>query len=987
MSAAFLIARSWSSAVAWAGVPRARGHAEERLPVPHFATPVATGTARTRRNGPTVLALAVLLACSSGSVLAQREAPARKNSEPSVSAARVSPVARASFVRELGGISEYRLPNGLQVLLFPDEAQSTTTVNITYRVGSRHESPGEYGMAHLLEHLMFKGTPRHRDLAETFARRGMRFNGTTTSDRTNYFANFNADPTTLDLALTVEADRMLNSFIAKSDLDKEMTVVRNEYERGENEPFEVLNKRVLGAAYDWHNYGHDTIGPRSDIENVPIERLQAFYKRFYRPDNATLMVAGRFDPKATLARISQLFSPLHNPAAPVPRPYTEEPAQDGERTVVVRRVGGQPLLLAYYHVPAMAHPDSAPLLVLGMLLSLEPSGQLYKALVQTKLALAAGVSGLGGADPGGIRAYAVLPPDGDKAAVEQRLLDIVEGRLQQPFDETELARVRELALMSYREQMKDPQALIQQISSLGATDWRLLFQLMEDIPKVTLADVERVRRAYLRPANRTLGRYLPAEQAERVEIPAAPPLEARLAGLQGPPKLEAGERFDPTPQRLAERTATRRLPSGIELDTLRKQTRGNTVQLEMHLRWGERKETFKHPGTDLVARLMDEGSAGVSKQALQDRLVQLRASMSISGGDQGAVLRISAEKDTLLEVLKMAADVMQHPLLPEQAFERARLAGLAGLEGERQELETLRQLAVRDHYNRARGVSLGDPDYLMTIDEQVAQLKATTLDAVRAFHTRYWSANDARVAVVGALPQGLDAAIEQLFGGWKKPEAPAYVRYVDTADSIPPARFDAMAVDKANAAMRWRLDFALNDRDPDYLPLMVATHILGGGSLENRLSVSVRQKAGLSYGVGASLSAAHFGNDAELIIGGSFAPQNREQVLALVREELVRMGRDGITEAELTRARTDLLEGLRQERADDAALASGLLTMADQGETWKTIADREARLQALTVAEVNAAWRRLIKVDGFVISTVGDFKGLQSPQSQSPAPQ
>lgn len=952
---------------------------------------------------PHVLALAAFLACTSAPTWAQRAGAPTSSSAPASAPAPASASASASataaagakdkalparagqaqFVREMGGISEYRLPNGLQVLLFPDDAQSTTTVNITYRVGSRHESPGEYGMAHLLEHLMFKGTPSHRDLAEVFAKRGMRFNGTTTSDRTNYFSNFNADPGTLDFALTLEADRMLNSFIAKSDLDKEMTVVRNEYERGENEPFQVLNKRVLGAAYDWHNYGHDTIGPKSDIENVPIEKLQAFYKRFYRPDNATLMVAGRFDAARTLTRISQLFGGLRNPATPVPRPYTVEPPQDGERTVVVRRVGGQPILLSYYHVPAMAHPDSAPLLVLGLMLSLQPSGQLYKDLVEPKLALAAGLTGLGGADPGGIRAFAVLPPDADKAAVEQRLLDIVEGRTGKPFEESELVRVRELALMSYREQMKNPEALIQQISSLGATDWRLLFQLMEDIPKVTLADVERVRQAYLRPTNRTLGRYLPVEQVERVEIPAAPPLDARLAGLKGPPKVEEGERFDPTPAHLADRTVVRRLPSGIEFMALNKRTRANTVQLDMQLRWGERNETFRHRGTDLVARLMDEGTPTLSKQALQDRLVQLRANLNISSEDQGATLRISAEKDTLLEVLRMAADLMQHPLLPQDAFDRDQKASLAGLEGQRQDLETLRQAAVRDHYNRARGVKLGDPDYLMSTDEQLAQLRSTTLEDVKAFHAQYWSANDAKVAVVGAVPEGLEQAIDPLFGAWKKPKAPAYVRYEGKADRIPAARFDSLAKDKANAAMRWRLDFALNDRDADYLPLMMAAHILGGGSLENRLSVSIRQKAGLSYGVGASLSAPHFGDDAELVIGGSFAPQNREQVLSLVQDELVRMSRDGITDAELARAKSDILAGLRQGRADDGNLAAALLGMAERGDTWKTVAERDAALQAVTVEQVNAAWRKRIAVDGFVVSTVGDFKDDAKTPTQS----
>ncbi|UXH77271.1 M16 family metallopeptidase [Roseateles amylovorans] len=933
-----------------------------------------------------VWSAAVTLSLAAGGLQAQTVTPSSAANKVSASQgvrklgptpAKASAKAGATqptFVRELGGISEYRLPNGLQILLFPDEAQSTTTVNITYRVGSRHESSGEYGMAHLLEHLMFKGTPTHRRIDVDFASRGMRANGTTTADRTNYYAEFNADPKTLDFALTLEADRMVHSFIAKSALDSEMTVVRNEFELAENDPLQVLNSRVLGVAYDWHNYGHDTLGPKSDIENVPIERLQAFYKRFYRPDNATLMVAGRFDVAKTLALIGQRFGPVARPKFPIPHPYTVEPAQDGERSVVVRRIGGQPALMAYYHVPAFAHPDSAPLRVLGLLLSLEPSGQLYKALVEPRLALTAGLSGLGGTDAGGIRAFAVLPPDADRAAVEARLLDIVEGRNVAPFDEAELARVRDLAVTGYREQMKNPEALIQQISSLGVSDWRLLFQLMEDLPKVTLQDVERVRRAYLRPANRTLGRYLPSEAVERVEIPLAPPMDQRLAGLTGPPKVEDGERFDPTPKHLADRTVTRQLPSGIALSTLTKRTRGKTVTLQMKLRWGERRETFQHLGTEVVASLMSEGAVGLSKQALQDRLIQLKANLNIRSGDQGAELVISAEQDTLIDALQVAAELMQRPLLPQDAFERERASALAALEGARQELETLRQAAVRDHYNRARGVGPTDPDYLRSIDEQVANVKATSLADIQRFHADYWSANDAHVAVVGAVPDGLDAAVEQLFGAWKKPQAPQFVRHIGKADQIPAARFDAVARDKTSAAMRMRLDFALNDRHPDYLPLVVATHILGAGGLESRLSVRVRDQAGLSYGVGASLSAAHFGDDAELIIGGSFAPQNRERMLTLVGDELRRMSEQGITPDELRRAKADLMEARRQARADDGELAAGLLSQRDQGETWADEDKQDAQVQALTVEQVNAAWRRHIRLDGFVTSTVGDFK-------------
>jgi len=192
-------------------------------------------------------------------------------------------------VADVEGISEYRLPNGLRVLLFPDPSKPTITVNITYLVGSRHENYGETGMAHLLEHLLFKGTPKHPNIDQEFNKRGVRFNGTTWLDRTNYYELFQASDDNLAWAIELEADRMVNSNIAKTDLDSEMTVVRNEYESGENSPFGVMLKRIQSIAYDWHSYGRSTIGNKSDIENVRIENLQAFYRMYYQPDNAVLL--------------------------------------------------------------------------------------------------------------------------------------------------------------------------------------------------------------------------------------------------------------------------------------------------------------------------------------------------------------------------------------------------------------------------------------------------------------------------------------------------------------------------------------------------------------------------------------------------------------------------------------------------------------------------------------------------------------------------
>src|ERR1700744_1097468 len=278
------------------------------------------------------------------------------------------------------GITEYDFDNGLRALLFPDNSQSKVTVNMTVLVGSRHEGYGETGMAHLLEHMVFKGTPRHPHVPRDLQEHGAQFNGSTSSDRVNYFETMPASDENLEFAIDLEADRLVNSYIKKEDLDSEMTVVRNEFERGENSPGEVLGKRVAAAAYNWHNYGKPTIGNRSDIERVPIQNLQAFYHKYYQPDNIVLIVAGKFDEAKGLALVDKYFGSIPRPTRKLPATYTEEPPQDGERSVTLRRVGDVGVVSLAYHIPAGPHPDIEPLQVLANILTTQPSGRLYKLL-------------------------------------------------------------------------------------------------------------------------------------------------------------------------------------------------------------------------------------------------------------------------------------------------------------------------------------------------------------------------------------------------------------------------------------------------------------------------------------------------------------------------------------------------------------------------------------------------------------------------------
>ena len=468
--------------------------------------------------------------------------------------------AGVSEAASIEGITEYRLANGLRVLLVPDESKPSTTVNMTYLVGSRNENYGQTGMAHLLEHMLFKGTSTTRNAMGEFSRRGLQANGSTSSDRTNYFASFAANPDTLKWYLGWQADAMVNSLIAKEDLDSEMPVVRNEMESGENSPFRILMQKLTAAAYQWHSYGKTTIGARSDVENVDIAQLRAFYHEYYQPDNAVLIVAGKFDPQATLADIEETLGKLPKPERKLPPEYTVEPAQDGERSVTLRRAGGTPLVAAMYHIPAAGSPDFVPLDLAATILADTPSGRLYHALVPTKLA--SGVFGftMENLDPGLAMFAAQLTPGKSLDAAMKALTGTLESLGAKPFTQQELERARSKWLTSWEQTYSDPEQVGVALSeAIAAGDWRLFFLQRDRARKATLAEVQQAATTYLVQSNRIEGRYIPTEKPVRAPLAQRVDLTAVFKDYKGDPDFKAASAFDPSPENIDKLTQRRSL--------------------------------------------------------------------------------------------------------------------------------------------------------------------------------------------------------------------------------------------------------------------------------------------------------------------------------------------------------------------------------------------------------------------------------------------
>ena len=490
-------------------------------------------------------------------------------------------------IAEVEGITEYQLANGLRVLLFPDASKPTITVNMTYRVGSRHEGYGETGMAHLLEHMLFKGTKNRADIGREFNQRGARFNGTTSLDRTNYYEIVQASDENLDWALSMEADRMVNALIRRQDLDTEMTVVRNEYESGENSPTNVLIKRMQSIAYDWHNYGNSTIGNRSDIENVDIANLQAFYRMYYQPDNAVLLVAGKFDRAKTLALVNRYFGVIPKPARQLPKLWTVEPTQDGERSFVVRRVGDLTMVALGYKIPSPLHPDAQALDFAAFALGDSPSGRLHKALVQTGMAAQAGSFELSGID-GSLGVFYALVKKGEPyEPVQQEMLRQVEGLGANPPTAEEIERARLNFSNAAERVMTNHENIGLALSEyIAVGDWRTFFLLRDRLQQVTAPQIAAASSKYLRRDNRTAGLFIDEPSPQRAEVPRAASAAELLKDYVPKQAVVESEVFDPSPENIEKRV--RRLEiGGMKLALLSKKNRGETVFFTMSLPSGD----------------------------------------------------------------------------------------------------------------------------------------------------------------------------------------------------------------------------------------------------------------------------------------------------------------------------------------------------------------------------------------------------------------
>jgi zinc protease len=890
-----------------------------------------------------------------------------------------------TLVRQMEGVSEYKLANGMQVLLAPNDLQPRVYANLTIKAGSAVEGLGEGGMAHLLEHLLFKGTPTTKDPMREFQERSFSSNGTTNMDRTDYFAAMNANTDNLHWYIGWLADAMTNSFIAKADLDKEMTVVRNEFERAGSNIGRGMWDARMALTFPNHGYGRSVLGNLTDIENVSIAKLQAFYKTWYRPDNAVLVVSGRFDAAQTLAHIQQVFGKIVTPTVPLPKLYTREPVQDGPREATIRRVGGEPqTMMSWRGVPA-AHADDAALDVVAYTLANGRSGRFGEAVTRNAMGTSPAAFHLSMAQYGLFNV--VVQP----SSTEQ--FDPLRNLLQKHIDDIAQTGIATAELASAQTFYNKIQNDIKNSAeSMGATlasaaalgDWRLIFWNRDNLAKLTTDDTKRVAAAYLVPANQVRVNYEPDAAPKRAPDAIAQSLADYIAKPAASTKTAETtvtfpelERFEATSSEMDKHTVRSQLAVGTKVALLARPAVGDAIQGTLRLRWGNLTD-YKAFGTlagtaSNVADLLSRGTSKRSQKQLADDLNSLQSSFTASSGLNGLTINFKTTRQHWPAFAALLTEVLREPVFMTDkfsinSFETWKLERIARLNAQRDQGDAIADREVNRVMSR---YAKDDPRYIPTLDESVANWKALERNHVQEFWRSFAGANVSQFAAAGALDAAnVQQLVKPMFEGFTSQKPYERLSYPMTAWE---ATSKTIATpDKPNASFLQRRAIRLKAHTKEALAVQFANGIIGATSA-SRLFTNLRKQEGLTYGTYSRFT--HNEEDQVLSFGisGTFAPNNRErfeQVLANTKKDIIA---NGLTRIELFAAKRVALERTKTNRENDAATAGTLAFNEYQNRNfafWQAQADMA---QALTIEEVDKAAKLLLDANDFVTVVTGDF--------------
>jgi zinc protease len=894
-------------------------------------------------------------------------------------------------IKELGGIEEYLYqPNGMNVLLLQDNASPVVTVQIVYRVGSKNEVLGNTGSTHLLEHLMFKGTTNFNkkngnDITNALQNTGAQLNATTWYDRTNYFETLPSDK--IGLALQIEADRMRNSLLLKEDKDAEMTVVRNEFERDENDPNRLLDKEIWSAAYIAHPYHHSTIGWKSDIEKAPIEVLRNFYDTYYWPDNATLTIIGDFQKENVFLLIEKYFGKITRAPNVMPQPYTDEPQQYGPRKIIVKKPGELGVINKAYKIPGALHEDLPALNVLGEIIGSGPSAILNKTFVDSRLGIYAFATASNFKEVNLFTIGVGFPITSKHDYIDAKISEVIAKIQKDGVTQDDVNRV--VAQISAQTILgRDGSGVIASglNKAIAVGDWTDYVTGVDRLKKVTPADVLRVAQKYLVEDQSTTAYFIPKQSGNNAGQDEAK--ANNFMAENGPfyyrdPKHDQAEESSnvfSAEQNKSEKVLavkddnaiekkassyTREKVTGIDVVSVKTSAK-DFVTVAASISLGNfANENNNTMIPSLTTAMLAKGTMLNDKFKFSEKLQKLGVNLNVGASTTKINIGFKCLKKDLDQVIALLAEELRFPLFDKTEFENLKQQFIGNTKQGLNDPNTRGSIALAQAIYPKE-----NPNYSVTIEEDLANIKNASLEDLKAFHKKYFGPVSMHLVIVGDTEgTNLNASLKKSFKNWNSGIAET-LKFEEVVKST--SKTDVITIaEKPSAELFIGQYTGLKRADADYIPFYIANYTLGAG-FAGRLMQTVRDKDGLTYSISSSLGG-NITTGGYWFVNASFNPTLFQKGLDATMVQVDKWVKDGITEKELENKKTNLIGSFKVGMATTTGMARTILSFVERDLEPSYIEQYPKDVEKVTLKQVNDAIKKYIQLDKMIIVKSGSL--------------
>ena len=846
--------------------------------------------------------------------------------------------------------------NGFKIILIPFPPASNVRVELLVKTGSKLEGYGETGMAHLLEHMLFKGAGSRKNIKEDLTALGASWNGTTNADRTNYFETLSSDPEKLDEVIRLEADRFIHAKFTKADLDSEMTVVRNELENSERNPSRLVMDALARNTFIWHGYSRSTIGARTDIENTSYEALRAFHRKHYRPDNAALIVSGNFDVQRVVALATKLFSAAKNPLTAKPRNWTfDSPQALTQRSELYASVGTT-VVASAWKLPGLSERDAHALDLAVTAVCDADWGSLRKELVTNRgLAVTASCSTSTEADYSRLMAFAKAGQDADAQTLSNELIRHIQDMANKGVTQEQLERAR-LSEMNQIERAFDSHESIARIVSQYevAGDWRLMFWVRDVVKSLQLEEANAALKKWVVATNRSdvLLRHTEATSPLVITPPAL--ASTRVEGKSWPSIFSDA---DPAPKSLVELSKSTRSfvldGDKASASLIRRKTQGDKVWLVLENDYGT-AETLSHRKNACTAAsyLMGFGGGGLTRDVLSRRMEELKAiwNLRLSG------MSMEVPRKNLDKVFEILFSVWAEPLLPLNEFESYKTGLLASYESQLKSPVALADNATRLRFDNFPKGHWSKPK---TYEEQIADAKSLSYEDVQRCVKDFAKISHARVGVVGNLHE------QDIRALWVKAALTnSEMKYRRIADPTAPTKVDTALIrvdkpDTPNARVLGVAVVALSRQSKDFPALQLAVEVMGGNA-SSLIWKELREKDGLAYSTGMQVSGSMMDDRTTIQLYATSASAQADKAMEKLKMVLQRVLDEGLSDADIARAKKTWVERRKAFLGRESNFASTLADALLDGYDFLARAKFDESIEQVTAKQATDVLRKYL---------------------------